>query len=197
MSLSRPHLNHLRQAFRHYAEVRRMIIEESNRALHGAKRAIFALHRDDSTEAEQKLHDAEHLLAALQKRYKKEYQRMQGEGAYQAGIEEFVEASLFFQWITTRKIGAVVSIQVEGEQYLAGLCDVPGELYRYAIAAATKRDFATVRECAKAANDIIGALIEFDLTSYLRTKFDQAKQANHRLEQVVYEVSLREIRNEK
>ena len=42
------------------------------------------------------------------------------------------------------------------------------------------------------AGDIIGELIEFNLTSYLRTKLDQAKQAVHKLEQVVYEVSIRE-----
>ena len=41
------------------------------------------------------------------------------------------------------------------------------------------------------AQEIMGELIEFDLTSYLRTKFDQAKQAVRKLEEVVYEVSLR------
>jgi predicted translin family RNA/ssDNA-binding protein len=43
------------------------------------------------------------------------------------------------------------------------------------------------------ASDIIGELIEFNLTSYLRNKFDQAKSAAQKLEQVVYEVSLREL----
>ena len=41
------------------------------------------------------------------------------------------------------------------------------------------------------AQEIIGELIEFNLTSYLRNKFDQAKGAVRKIEHVVYEVSLR------
>jgi len=48
-----------------------------------------------------------------------------------------------------------------------------------------------VKKCSQLSNDIIGELIEFNLTSYLRTKFDQAKQANQKLEYVVYELSLK------
>jgi len=69
---------------------------------------------------------------------------------------------------------------------------VPGELYRYAIKSATVRDLKMTKKCAEMAREIIGELIEFNLTSYLRTKFDQAKQAVQKLEQVVYEVSIRE-----
>ena len=45
--------------------------------------------------------------------------------------------------------------------------------------------------CKDAASDIIGELIEFNLTSYLRNKFDQAKSAVHKLEFIEYEVRLR------
>jgi predicted translin family RNA/ssDNA-binding protein len=113
------------------------------------------------------------------------------EGAYLAAVEEFVEASLFYQFVTTGKIDEVKAIRVSGESYLAGLCDVPGELYRYAIAAATRHDIEMVKRCNELAGNIIGELIEFNLTSYLRNKFDQAKGAAQKLEQVMYEVSLR------
>ncbi len=42
------------------------------------------------------------------------------------------------------------------------------------------------------AQDITGELIEFNLTSYLRNKFDQAKSAVQKIEKVVYELSLKE-----
>ena len=45
--------------------------------------------------------------------------------------------------------------------------------------------------CNTMAQDIVESLTEFEFTKYLRTKFDQAKQAAHKLEYVVYEVSLR------
>jgi predicted translin family RNA/ssDNA-binding protein len=89
-------------------------------------------------------------------------------------------------------MGGLKKLAVSDEVFVAGICDVPGELYRYAIRAATARDFLTVKKCAEAADEIIGELVEFNLTSYLRNKFDQAKQALHKLEQVVYETSLRQ-----
>jgi hypothetical protein len=41
------------------------------------------------------------------------------------------------------------------------------------------------------AQEIIGELIEFNLTSYLRTKFDQAKGAVQKLEEINYQISLK------
>ena len=66
----------------------------------------------------------------------------------------------------------------------------PGELYRYAIKSATEKNFKAVKKCYDAAAEIIGELVDMDLTGYNRQKFDQAKQALHKLEQVVYEVSV-------
>ena len=163
----------------------------SDDALHHAKRAIFALHRGNQVEAKEKLTDVETLLKGLLQKYKKE-DRIHGEGAYRAAIEEYVEATLFNQFVTAGKLSEIKTLPIDDESYLSGLCDVPGELYRYAIAAATRHDMKLVQACNELAAEIIGELIEFNLTSYLRNKFDQAKQAAHKLEQVVYELSLRE-----
>lgn len=188
--LNKKYLGQLRKHLHAYALVRRDVIKQSDDALHHAKRAVFALQRGNHDEAREKLSTAETMLKALQKMAVKE-PGIRDEGAYLAAVEEFVEATLFYQFVTTGKIDEVKSIAVTGESYLGGLCDVPGELYRYAIAAATKHDTALVNACNELAGDIIGELIEFNLTSYLRNKFDQAKGAAQKLEQVVYEVSLR------
>lgn len=172
-----------------YAGDRREVIKVAGDAQHMAKRAIFALQRGDRAEAGEKLAAAETALLGLAKRFQKK-PALLTEGSYQAALEEFVEAQVFYQFVTTGKMGGLKKLAVPDEVYVAGLCDVPGELYRYAIRAATTRDFATVAHCAAAADEIIGELVEFNLTSYLRNKFDQAKQAVHKLEQVVYETSL-------
>lgn len=173
-----------------YSEDRREIIKLSGDALHSAKRCIFALHRDNVSEAKEKLQAVELLFKKIDSTYKKSAGLL-SEGAYEAALEEYVEAQLMYSFVTKRTLQFVSKIAVTDEVFLAGLCDVPGELYRYALKAATNRDFKTVAECAAAAEEIIGSLIEFNLTSYLRNKFDQAKQAVQKLEQVVYEVSLR------
>lgn len=188
--IKKSYLKQMRAQFHAYAAKRQAVIKQSSDALHYAKRAIFSLQRDDLKEAQAKLSEAEKILRKLEKQGQGDAKFGQ-EGSYRAAIEEYVEAALLYQFLTDGKIGPVTSVPVDSESYIAGLCDVPGELYRYAIKAATVRNHKTVERCAALSNEIIGELIEFDLTSYLRTKFDQAKQANHRLEQVVYEVSVR------
>lgn len=191
MTLAKTYLGKLRTDLHAYALIRRDVINQSGIAQHHAKRAIFALHRGNNAEAASKLKEAGDIFAALVAKYKK-HPQIKDEGAFEAGVEEFVEAQLFYQFVTTGKIGELKGMKVDAGSYLGGLCDVPGELYRYAIRAATNRDMETVKRCADLGSEIIGELIEFDLTSYLRNKFDQAKQAAQKLEQVVYEVSLRE-----
>ena len=174
-----------------YAEKRREVIKSSGDALHHAKRAIFALHRDNVAEAEEKLKAVEAIYNALNNKFKDDHEILT-EGSYRAGLEEYVEAKLFFNFLQHGKIGEIKELPISGELYIAGLCDVPGELYRYAIKSATEKNMIMVKKCSVMASEIIGELIEFNLTSYLRTKFDQAKQAVQKLEQVVYEVSLRQ-----
>ena len=188
MIVDKTHINKLRESLHKYALVRREVIRETGDALHHAKRAIFSLHRADQPEAEMKLQSAEEIFKKLHTKYKNDA-KIKDEGSYKAAVEEYVEAVLFYQFIITGKIAEVKIFAIEPEVYLAGLCDVPGELYRYAIKAATNKDIKTVKKCSEAASEIIGELIEFNLTSYLRGKFDQAKQAAQKLEYIVYETS--------
>ena len=95
------------------------------------------------------------------------------------------------QYLEKKMIGKLSKIKVDPDIFISGLCDVPGELLRYAIKSATEKNFGEVKRCREAADEIIGELVDMNLTGYNRQKFDQAKQALHKLEQVLYEVSLR------
>ena len=187
--LDKKYLNSIKKKILQYAEVRREVIKSSDDALHNAKRAIFAMHRDNMKEAEEKLANSRNLLASVLKKYAK-HPEAQDEGAFKAGLEEYVEASLFYQFLTKGKLSKITDIAVPEKSYIGGLCDVPGELYRYAIKSATEKDMDKVKKCANMASEITGELIEFNLTKYLRTKFDQAKMATQKIEKVVYELSL-------
>jgi len=187
--LNKKLIQKLRTDLLSYAGKRRDIIKMSDDALHYAKRAIFAMHRNNLNEAKQKIAQSETLLRQVTKKHNKD-NRALNEGSFRAGLEEYVEAVLFYQFLTTGKIGEIKSLPISSESYIAGLCDVPGELYRYAIKAATDGDVKTVKKCAEMAQEIVGELIEFNLTSYLRNKFDQAKSAVQKIERVVYELSL-------
>lgn len=188
--LSKQYIQKIKKEYLDYAEKRREVIKLSGDALHCAKRAIFSMHRGDKKEAAVKLAEVEKMLKKLNKDFAGQSELFD-EGSYRAALEEYVEAKLFGEFVTTGKMNEITTVPVDSDVFLAGLCDVPGELYRYAVNSATNRKFEIVRQCQVAAEEIIGELMEFDLTSYLRNKFDQAKGALHKIEQIVYEVSLK------
>ncbi|PIR02961.1 MAG: hypothetical protein COV60_02880 [Candidatus Magasanikbacteria bacterium CG11_big_fil_rev_8_21_14_0_20_43_7] len=189
--LKKQYLTRLKTSLHTYAAKRRDVIKISGDALHLSKRAIFAMHRGNMNEAEAKLSEAGTLLKTIETKFKHTEELLE-EGSYRAGMEEYVEAALLQQFLVTGTIGEEVKkLTIPRDVFLAGLCDVPGELYRYAIRAATNKDMAMVKICNDMAQEIVEMLTEFEFTKYLRTKFDQAKQAAHKLEYVVYEVSLR------
>lgn len=190
--VKKTYLNKLKKSLHTYATQRRDVIKISGDALHISKRAIFSMHRGEMDEAAKKLKEAEKMLRNVATKFRKTPELL-GEGSYRAGMEEYVEAVLFRQFLEDGNIGSEIkNLAIPRDVYLAGLCDVPGELYRYAIRAATNQDIDAVVECSEMAQEIIEILTEFEFTKYLRNKFDQAKQAAHKLEYVVYEVSLRQ-----
>ncbi len=189
--LNKQYLTQIRQNLLSYADKRREVIKVSGDAQQHAKKAIFALQRDDKTGALERLEESKKLLLELNKKFKND-EALFDEGAYKAALEEYVEAILFNYFFTAKEIGPVKALAVSANVYIGGLCDVPGELYRYAIKSATEKKFKEVKRCYEMAEEIIGELVDMDLTGYNRQKFDQAKQALHKLEQVVYEVSLRQ-----
>jgi predicted translin family RNA/ssDNA-binding protein len=189
--LNKKYFQKIREELVGYAEKRREVIKTAGDAQHHAKRAIFALQRAANKEADESLGKAKELLQGLQKRFAKEPDLFT-EGSYRAALEEYVEALLFQNVIQGKELGALSGVPVDSDMYISGLCDVPGELVRYATKSATERDFKTVNKMYAAAEAIIAELISMDLTGYHRQKFDQAKQALGKLQQIVYEVSLKQ-----
>jgi predicted translin family RNA/ssDNA-binding protein len=189
--LDKKYLQKLRQDLLAYAEKRREVIKECGDAQHLAKRAIFALQRDDKAEAQKSLTEAQRILSNLNKKHQK-VEGIFDEGSYKASLEEYVEAVLFNQFLQAKSFNEIKGLKIDSDVYIGGLADVPGELLRYAIKSATEKKFDMVRKCFAAAEEIIGEMVDMNLTGYNRQKFDQAKQALHKLQQVVYEVSLRE-----
>jgi predicted translin family RNA/ssDNA-binding protein len=189
--LDKKYFQKIRQELLTYAEKRREVIKECGDAQHLAKRAIFALQRDDKAEAQKALAKAEKILSDLNKKHQK-VEGIFDEGSYKASLEEYVEAVLFNQFLEGKSFSVIKGLHIDSEVYIGGLADVPGEVLRYAIKSATQKNFMMVKKCFDAAEEIVGEMVDMNLTGYNRQKFDQAKQALHKLQQVVYEVSLRE-----
>ena len=89
------------------------------------------------------------------------------------------------------KIDKIKEVQLDYESYLGGISDLIGELVRRAIKMATDGKFKEVKKIHQIADDIMAELVEFDMRSYLRTKYDQAKGHLRKIEQINYEINLR------
>jgi predicted translin family RNA/ssDNA-binding protein len=168
---------------------RRQIIAGSNDVLHGAKRAIFALHRGDRDGATASLADLEGRLKEMAKRFGNA--RLLTEGSYRAAAEEFVEARALAAAVAGKPFDRIAGVAVDHEGYLAGLSDLTGELVRRAINQAADGNTAEVIKLKAAVEEVLADLVELDLGGYLRTKYDQARQNLKKIEHIAYELAIR------
>jgi predicted translin family RNA/ssDNA-binding protein len=182
-------LEKLRSDYKNNESQRRQIISGSNNILFQAKKTIFALQRQDFKIAEKNISEMETAFRDLEKRFSAP--RLNREGAYKAAAEEYLEGKTLHQVIKNKNINDVANLNLDYEAYLGGVCDMIGELVRYATNQAASGKFTAVAKIKKEAEDIMGQLIDFDMTGYLRTKYDQARGHLRKLEQMAYEIKLR------
>jgi predicted translin family RNA/ssDNA-binding protein len=175
-----------------YDRARHEIIILSDNVRNASKRAIFAMHRDDLTVADQLLSDALRDIVTIQEKISIN-QKLNDEGSFRSALEEFVEARLYRDWLADKILGEIKidGLEIPYDIYLGGLTDVVGELQRRQVRLATNGDLEGVKKIRDVIEEIIGALMEMDLTGYLRNKFDQSKNSYRRAEEVLYEISVR------
>ncbi|MBI4122080.1 MAG: hypothetical protein HY461_02005 [Parcubacteria group bacterium] len=190
--LHKPFHKTLLKEYQGQQQQRHELIASANNALRSAKQAIFSLHRGDNTAARRQLDEVHKSFIQLQKTTLKGNPQLAQQGAYLAAIEEYLEAELFYQALMRKPLTAVKGLAAGVESYLGALSDLTGELTRQAVLRATGKDFKTVAYYADVVEEVVGALIEFDLTSHLRQKYDDAKRNLKRIESIRYDISLRD-----
>jgi len=187
--INKKFVSELKKDYKNQEVERRQIISLANDVLFHSKKAIFALHRNEVKIADAKLLEMENTLLQLEKKFS--IKRIEKEGAYRAAIEEYVEAKLLSYVVKGEKIDRIKKLKLDNDAYLGGICDLLGEMVRLATNEAAAGNFKQVEKIKKLANDIMDQLIDFDMTGYLRTKYDQARGHLRKLEQMAYEIKLR------
>lgn len=186
---SKPFLNSLRKSYVLSEKQRRQIITLSSEILSLSKKAIFAMHRNDIDRGNEILKSLTVRILAVQKQYGAD--RLLEEGSYRAGMEEFLEAKFFTDFVNGKKIDAPVKIKVETEAYLGAICDLSGEMLRYAVNQAASGNFGAVKAVKEEISFLAAELTDLDMTGYLRTKYDQARSNLKKIEQMDYEINLK------
>ena len=180
----------LKTQYHSYRRSREEIKKKASDALNKSKQAIFALHRDDFKSGQKLLREAELCLKNIARLVKKD-KSLAFEGSYRAAMEEFVEAKLFWQVLKKKKIEFIKGLEISFNGYLAGICDMTGELVRKAVQLATRGDYKGVQMLRKIVEQMISELIQLNLTGYLRTKYDAAKRNLKKLEEILYDIKIR------
>lgn len=178
----------IRTDYSRYEDARRALIKEAGDGLSHAKQAIFSFHRDDQKTGE------EHLLKSreIQKTIAKQFRKIPGliwEGSYHAMLEEYVEASLFCDFLLKKNVGPIAGEGIDTDTYLGGLMDFTGELVRRAVTQATLHKNDEVHRCHKAVQAVLGELVKMNIVGSLRPKYDQTKTNFRKLEDIVYDLS--------
>lgn len=179
---------------KHYAaldKTRRQLQALSAEILGTAKRSVFATQRKDAKASSKELADAVTRIKEVKKLIIKE-PRLTGEGMWRAALEEYAEASMYHQAMTSGKVGEVPELPNDPDLFLGGLSDCTGELTRSVILAATDRDVKEVKRLTAAVREAVEFMLTLNLTGTMRTKFDQAKSNLRKLEEVAFTLSVNE-----
>lgn len=196
-------LDDLRLRMEHRDELREKLIKRCRDGQKAAKQAIFALHRGDYKRSQSLISDCEKCIKNDLLSIVEEEPALR-HGSFTGVVEEYVEAKLFFTWLLgddnnkTRSKGTMLKLEdfeivLQPEEYLGGLCDLTGEIGRYAVKCGTDRNFEEVKHCLEA-----NASISFAIQSMARypssigKKMDQLKRSVEKLERMTYEMSLSE-----
>ncbi len=195
-------LEELHSRIEHRDNLREKLIKRCRDAQKAAKQSIFALHRPDFKRAGRLIDDCEKivkndLLPIVQEDPSLHY------GSYANVLEEYAEAKLFQVWLVGNGNGGskgqlltpkeFTTFELEPGEYLGGLCDLTGEVGRYAVQRGTERDSDGVQFCLETNLSILFALEtlqKFPSGSYVHKKMDQLRRSVEKLERMLYELSL-------
>jgi predicted translin family RNA/ssDNA-binding protein len=178
-------------SYRSMTARRRELQQISSDILGAAKRAIFATQRGTKADADRELDEARKLVARGKKVVGTD-RRLMSEGAWRAGLEEFTEAAMYRDAMFARMIRVPKETADDPDVILGALSDVTGECTRSCVLAATRRETKEVERLSTIVRDGVAFLLELDLTGPLRQKFDQAKQNLRKVEEIAFDLSLRE-----
>lgn len=186
-------IDKIREEFKQFKEEydkedkkREETINKSRLIVKNSKQAIYSLHREDYEKASTLLKESsEKLLEII------DHENITG--SVNAAIEEFVEAKCFEMFLKNKTIPTREELNVPFEKYMCGLADFTGELVRLAVIKGTTRDIKEIEFIRNLVNDLMGSFLEIDLrNSDLRKKYDGIKWNLSKLEQMLYELKLKE-----
>jgi predicted translin family RNA/ssDNA-binding protein len=201
-------LESLRKRMEHRDNLRENLIKRCRDGQKAAKQAIYALHRNDKNRAVQLLTECEQIIQNDLFPIVAEEPPLRS-GSFAGVLEEYAEAKMFCTWLFGKDddtpmitkdppMGDLLlpqefSMELSPEEYLGGLCDLTGEIGRFAVQRGTARDTDGVKLCLFTNERILNALQSMErLPHGVSKKMEPLRRSVEKLERILYEMSLSE-----
>jgi translin len=185
--LNKASFHTMKKELEDYDSKRENLIKTSRDVLKSSKLVIFALQRGATQESQKQLKVLEVNVKRINMIAKK-HVFLKKEGSYNIAMQEFVEAACFYNFINNKKIPSNKTLGVSAENYLAGLCDLTGELGRKAVLYATERRFHEVQRIKLLVEEIFGEILKLNpRNGELRKKSDAVKWNLKKVEEIMYD----------
>jgi predicted translin family RNA/ssDNA-binding protein len=180
------------------------------------KNAIFALHRGNTKSAAKLLEDCENCVRNDLFPIVQEDPTLRG-GSFSNVLEEYVEGKLFYCWLhgdggeeesggvsnNNKPAGKIlmfdeIHLPITVDEYIGGLCDLTGEIGRFAVARGTVRDKESVKLCLETSKNICMAIkMAGKLPGNINKKMNPLQNTVDKITRILYEQSLMEMAGRK
>jgi predicted translin family RNA/ssDNA-binding protein len=199
-------LDSLRKRMEYRDNLRENLIKRCRDGQKAAKQAIYALQRQDKNRAVQLLTECELIIQNDLLPIVTEEPPLRS-GSFAGVLEEYAEGKLFCIWLFGKDddtsmieppMGDLLlpeefPVELFPEEYLGGLCDLTGEIGRFAVQRGTARDTAGVKLCLFTNERILNALQSMErLPHGIFKKMEPLRRSVEKLERILYEMSLSE-----
>ena len=202
-------ISEIRKRMDHRDKLRETLIKASRDGQKFAKNAIFALHRGNKKSAAMLLVDCENCVNNQLLPIVQEEPTLRS-GSFSNVLEEYVEGKLFYCWLhggdggeEHKRAGKIlmydeINLPISVDEYLGGLCDLTGEIGRYAVARATVRDKESVKLSLETSKNICMAIkMAGKLPGHINKKMNPLHNSVEKMERILYEQSLMEMAGRK
>ena len=210
----------LRKRMEHRDDLRETLIKKCRDGQKAAKQSIFAMHRGDRSNAEKLLQRCEDCITKELIPIATEEPPLRTGGSLGGVMEEYAEGKLFHAWLFGKdgkfdeaggeSAAAAVSasgdlllpeefsVELLPEEYIGGLCDLTGEVGRYAVQRGTARDVATVKLALHTNSCVLNSMQMMEkLPRDTGKKMNALRMSVEKIERMLYEMSLSEATGRK
>ena len=185
--LNKSEFKKIREEMHKVDEKREELIHLSREIINLSKQIIYAAQRNDLKTASSVVKNIKNKVKKL-----KNINIITDTNINSVAFQEYVEAIAFYEFVKNKKIPTRAILNVSAENYLSGLCDLTGELVRKAVYDVIHKKFDEASKIKDLVHDIYGEFLKFHLrNTELRKKSDSIKWNLKKLEEVMYDISMK------